>query len=121
MVKLTIVPKPAQPWKPAVATAEIRRIANSEHLTLSYRTECIEQLAHRGIIIGDVLHVLKSGFVYQLPEPTTREQCFKYLVESKTPNSGNRLIRVVAIPDADKCWLKVLSVMWVDERLYVGR
>jgi hypothetical protein len=123
MAKLTLVrtiPRP-QPWNPATATEEIRKIATSVDLKLTYRDHLIEQLLDRGLIIGDVRHALKHGFVYAAAQTTTRDEYYKYLVENKTPNSGSRAIRVIVIPDPARCWLKVLEVMWIDERLYMGR
>ncbi|MBI3703047.1 MAG: DUF4258 domain-containing protein [Rhizobiales bacterium] len=110
-----LVVKP-QPWKPADAPDEIRRIAKSPTLKLTYREHAIDQIKERDLIVGDVLHALKNGFVYSDAQTTTKSNLFKYLMESKTPNSGNRAIRVVVIPDPSRCWLKVLTVMWVDER-----
>lgn len=123
MARLTLVPtiRRPQPWNPADATEEIRRIATSVDLKLTYREYLIEQLLDRGLIIGDVRYALKHGFVYSAAQTTTRDEYYKYLVESKTPNSGSRAVRVVVIPDPVRCWLKVLEVMWIDERLYVGR
>jgi hypothetical protein len=114
-----LVAKPAakpQPWKPADATDEIRRMAKSPTLKLTYREHAKDQIKERDLVIGDVLHALKNGFVYADAQTTTKNNLFKYLMESKTPNSGNRAIRVVLIPDPERCWIKVLTVMWVDEK-----
>lgn len=105
-----------QPWKPADATDEIRRMAKSQTLKLTYREHAIEQITERDLVVGDVLHALKNGFVYSDAQTTTKNNLFKYLMESKTPNSGNRAIRVVVIPDQGRCWIKVLTIMWVDEK-----
>ena len=123
MVTLTLVPTitRTQPWNPATATEEIRKIATGINLKLTYQGRCIEQLQERGLIVGDVLYILRHGFVYAAAQTTTREEYYKYHMESTTPNSGNRAIRVIAIPDPIRCWLKVLDVMWIDERWYVGR
>jgi hypothetical protein len=86
-------------WDPARATREIREIARSERLNLSYRLHAKEQMAERDLIVSDVLHVLKNGFVYAKPEPSTRSGYFRYAMESKTPNSGSRRVRVIVIPD----------------------
>lgn len=64
--------------------------------------------------MADLLHVLRTGFVYERPEPASREGFFKYQVEGKSPNSGKRIVRVVVIPDG-RCDMKIVSVMWKDE------
>ena len=69
----------------------------------------------RDLLVGDVLYVLKNGFVFQEAVAATQPSLWKYRVETRTPNSGNRVVRVVAIPDDDKIWVKIITVMWVDE------
>src|SRR6266852_2118954 len=81
---------------PARATLEIRAKCGPE-LSLHLTAHAKDQLADRGLIMGDVLHVLKNGFVYESPEPATRG-CFKYKMECVTPNSNGRTLRVVLIP-----------------------
>lgn len=83
------VPK-AQPWSPADATDEIRRLADSEKTTFVYTTHAKEQMIDRDLIVGDVLYVMRNGFVYEVPEASTRNDLYKYKIESATPNSGNR-------------------------------
>lgn len=73
-----------------------------------------EQMLDRGLIMGDVLHLLKGGFVYDEPEAATRGH-FKYRVEGTTPNSDGRTVRVVVIPSGD-CHIKIVTVMWRDEK-----
>lgn len=65
--------------------------------------------------MSDILHVMKTGFVHLKPEETTREGYFKYAIESLCPNGGNRAVRVVVIPEKKGCFLKVVTVMWVDQ------
>jgi hypothetical protein len=115
MAKVVPLVAKKQPWKAADATDEIRRIARSENLRFTLRNHASEQIDERDLILGDVLYALKNGFVYAEAQETTRKSHFKYLMESITPNSGNRAIRVVVIPDSERCWLKVITVMWVDE------
>ena len=92
-------------WSPKTATREITKIATSKKMTISYCLHAKERLAERNIIISDVLHVLRYGIVQQDPQPSTREAFNKYLVESKSPNSENRTIGVVVIPDSKACFL----------------
>ena len=104
-----------QPWTPSEATNKIRAMARSEQLNLAYKIHTKERLAERGIIISDVLFVLKHGFVLTEAEKSTRDGFFKYSMESKTPNSASRDIRVVLLPDAPRSSIKIVTVMWVDE------
>lgn len=71
-------------------------------------------MAERELYTGDVKFVLQQGFVYDEPEASTRAGFFKYKVESRSPNSGSRTVRIVAIPDAARCHIKIVTVMWVD-------
>lgn len=90
-------------------------MGRSSALSITYKLHAKERLSERGIILSDVLYVLKNGFVFQEPLPSTRAGLFRYGIETTTPNSGGRSIRIVIVPDRSKCWIKVVSVMWVDE------
>lgn len=105
----------AQPWPPQVATRTINRIAREEGLTVTLTRHVREQMATRELIMSDVLYILKNGFVYQEPQTSTQPNLFKYLIETRTPNSGNRVVRAVAIPSARDRHIKIVTVMWVDE------
>lgn len=72
-------------------------------------------MAARDLFMGDVLYVLKNGFVYASPMEATQPKLWKYAMESRTPNSGNRVVRVIIIPDLARIWAKIVTVMWVDE------
>ena len=102
----------------AQATEHIRGKTGT-HLHLHWTRHAKEQLLTRDLITGDVLHVLKHGFVYEEGEPATRQGLFKYNVECVTPNSGGRTIVVVVIPSQAN-QLKIVTVMWKDEPLYRG-
>jgi len=69
----------------------------------------------RDLILGDVLHVLRPGFVYAEGQPSTRSGFFKYAMECRTPNSGSRTVRVIVIPAPQGCSAKLVTVMWADE------
>ncbi len=84
-------------------------------MQISYKKHAIERLSERGLIMGDVLYVLKFGFVLIDAVPSTRPGFNKYAMESKCPNGGNRAVRVIVIPDKRLCALKIVTVMWVDE------
>jgi hypothetical protein len=101
-------------WTPAQATNAIRECAASDDLDLHITTHAAEQMEERELLMGDLLHLLKRGFVYDEPEPATRG-FFKYAVEGKTPNSDGRSVRAIVIPSGD-CGVKIVTVMWRDER-----
>ena len=50
--------------EPADATDLIRQLANGSP-TLVIRKHAKEQMLERGLITGDLLHVMKKGFVYE--------------------------------------------------------
>lgn len=72
-------------------------------------------MAERDLIMGDLLHLLKGGFVYDMPVPATRDGFFRYAVEGTTPNSQGRSVRAIVIPDGGRD-LKIVTVMWRDEK-----
>lgn len=103
-----------QPWIPSDATDIIREIAqNPSDLMLVEHSK--ERMRERDILMGDVLYVLRNGYVYEDPSPSTRKGLYKYKIESKSPNSGSRKVRVIVIPDAFKNIWKIITVMFVDE------
>jgi hypothetical protein len=112
--KLAQIVKP-QPWAPADATDVVRALAKSEGLTVTWTNHARGQMAIRDLIAGDILFVLKNGFVYEEAQESTQPGFYKYLPESRSPNSGNRSVRVVVIPDPERRWMKIVTVMWVDE------
>jgi hypothetical protein len=103
-----------QPWSPADATIEINAIAKSQRLRIGYTRHARDQMGIRDLAVGDVLFALKRGFVFADAEPSTAPALFKYQIQSRTPNSGNRTVRVVAIPEPESVVIKIVTVMWVD-------
>jgi hypothetical protein len=104
-----------QPWSPADATKMINRIGAATNLTLSWTTHVKERLSERDLVAGDVMFVLRRGFVHSPAEASTQPDLFKYAIEARSPNSGSRFLRVIAIPDEMRNWIKIVTVMWVDE------
>lgn len=104
-----------QPWNPADATDEIRTLGRNAKLTLSWTDHIRARLVERDLIMGDVLYILKNGFVYDEPEEATQPGLYKYRMETRTPNSNNRSVRLVVIPDPTTCWAKLVTLMWADE------
>lgn len=67
------------------------------------------------MVMSDVLHVLKHGFIYEEGEEASRPGLYKYKMECTTPNSDNKTVRVVVIPSPSANEAKIVSVMWVDQ------
>jgi hypothetical protein len=109
-----------EPWTSAQATDRIRAIARA-NFTLSFKEHALDQIDDRNLIMGDITYLLQNGFVYLDPEEASRKPFWKYQMECTTPNSGNRNVRVVVIPDWKRKGIKVLTVMWADEPLVRGR
>jgi hypothetical protein len=114
MTQLAAGNKP-QPWKPADATDAIRTLVTSEH-DLYLTGHAKSQMLARDLILSDLRHVLKFGFVYEDPMAATQPGCFKYEIESTTPE-GARVVRLIAIPWVNPPHIKIVTVMWRDEGL----
>lgn len=105
-----------QPWTPGVATKLVNAIAREKQLNLAITTHAKERMHERNLIMPDVLYVLRNGYVYEEPQASTIAGFYKYSVESQSPNSGARFLRIVAVPDAKSCQIKVITIMWRDEK-----
>lgn len=79
-----------------------------------------EQLEARNLIVGDLLYLLKNGFVYEPGVKSTRPHLYKYEMEYTTPNSHGRTVRVVLIPCASANTIKIVTIMWRDEAVISG-
>jgi hypothetical protein len=104
-----------QPWNPTDATQEIRELAKGADWRLSLTEHAEVRMDQRDLIVRDVIHVLQNGFVYDEAKTSSRPGSFKYKMQSATPNSANRQVRVVAIPDPRSGEIKIVTVMWADE------
>lgn len=104
-----------EPWSPANATDEIRKLAANGGFKITLREHARERMFERDLSMGDVLYVLKNGFVFEQPVSATQPGLWKYSIETRSPNSGNRVVRVVVIPDVTRLWAKVVTIMWADE------
>lgn len=102
-------------WTAAIATKRINACARGDNLRLIYKVHAREQMFARDLLIQDVLHVLRFGFVYDEGEKSTQPDYFKYRIEGKSPNSGGRMVRLVVVPDG-MCSMKIITVMWKDEK-----
>jgi len=102
---------PPGAWSPAEATRRINECAQLPNLTVNLTAHARDQMRDRDLIMGDLRHLLRGGFVYDQPAPATREGYFRYAVEGTTPNSDGRTVRAIVIPNGD-CELKIVTVMW---------
>jgi hypothetical protein len=101
-------------WKPADATRRINDCARHADFRIALTMHAKEQMLARDLFVGDLLHLLKKGFVYDKAEPATREGFFKYAVEGTTPNSEGRTVKAIVIPGTGH-EAKIVTVMWRDE------
>lgn len=106
---------PEEPWGPADATTAIRDAARHEKFRVTLTGHARQRMSERDLIMGDLLYVLKNGFVYAPPERATQPDLWKYCIETRSPNSGNRVVRLVVIRDVSRLWAKIVTVMWADE------
>lgn len=104
-----------EPWNPTEATERLRQMAKHPAFSIAYKVHATQRLAERGIIVSDLLHVLRGGFVYKDGVPATQHGYYKYEIQGIAPNSGGRAVCLVVIPNFERCKLKIVTVMWVDE------
>lgn len=108
------VPVP-EPWPPAEATDRLRAIAADPHFEVSYKLHAEDQMAARDITTLDVIHAMKTGFVYEQARPATQPGLYRYTIRGASPSSNKRDIQVVVIPSMHKASVKIVTVMWADE------
>jgi hypothetical protein len=89
-------------WSPVEATKRINGCASHDDFELCQPVALDSTMADRGLITGDLLHLLKTGFVYEEPVSSTRDGYFKYTVEGTTPNSNGKSLAAIVIPDGCK-------------------
>lgn len=103
---------PKGPFEPGSATKFIRsKVTDALDLRLTGHAK--DQMLERGLIVGDVLHVLKFGTVFDKAQESTQMGLYKYKMQCTTPNSNGRGVAVVVIPGGAN-ELKIVTVMWVD-------
>lgn len=100
---------------PAEATKMVNHCARQDALNLGWTTHAKDRLIERDLLIDDLMALLKNGFILDEPVPATREGVFKYQIEGTTPNSNGRIVKAVIIPDG-KCFIKIVTIMWKDEK-----
>ncbi len=106
----------ARKWNSGDATKYINEIAKHILCDLLYTKHARDRMRERSITTGDIMHVLRYGFVYEEGkfDETTRDY-YKYEIEGKTPNS-RRVIRLVVIATRRERKIKIITVMWKDEK-----
>ena len=102
-------------WSIETAEDRIHAYAQTD-FELAYTRHAAERLQERGILISDVNHVLMHGYIGEEPVRSSRQGYCKYKICSKSPNSGNREICLIVIPDPKRSAIKVVTVMWKDLR-----
>lgn len=108
-------------WSPKTAENHIRTYARNPDLELAYTRHANKRMEERGIIMSDILHILKCGHIDtdNEPEETTQPNFHKYEICGKSPNSGSREICLreiclIVVPDPSQPAIKVITVMWRD-------
>jgi len=104
-----------EPWNNTDATYALREMGRHPALSIAYKVHATQRLSERGIIVSDILHLLRTGFVYNEPTPATQLGYYKYEMEGLTPNSAGRRIGTVVIPNPQRMTIKVVTVFWVDD------
>lgn len=88
-----------------------------------YRSDhAMERMEQRGIIMSDLLYLLKNGHVEPEREKATvpnmnweQHKLWKYKITGHTPNSDNRKLQSVFIIPDTKGGIKIVTIMWQDE------
>lgn len=99
---------------PATATERIHQYAWGKGFGIALTKHATERMQERGLTTTDIIHVLKYGFVYELPEPTAQHGLFKCKMEGTTPNSNGRFLCVITVPSPLCADVKIVTVMWQD-------
>ena len=105
----------AESLSSAKATKEINKLACDPLCNLSKSPHAEERLEERNILTGDLLYLLKKGFIYDVAEASTRKDLWKYRIEGVTPNSNGRTITAIIVPDFKTKHIKIVTCFWKDE------
>lgn len=104
----------AKSLSPAQATRKIRQCARAPNLDLFQTAHVKERMEERGLIMGDITHLLKFGDVLDEAKPSTQPGFWKYTIFGKTPNSGDRQLGLTLIPDFNHKHIKLVTIFWKD-------
>ena len=103
-----------QSLTPSVTTEKIWTLASGDNANWLTADHYKKQLNQRDIISSDIKHLLRTGYVYAEGTESSVSGLWKYRMEGKTPNSNNRTIAVVVIPDFSDRSIKFVTVFWRD-------
>ena len=102
-------------WSAKQAEKHIHEYARkSSDFELAYTVHAKQRIEERDIIISDITYILIRGYIDEEPEESTRAGYCKYKMCGKSPNSNNREICLIIIPDPDKPAIKLVTIMWKD-------
>ncbi len=99
-------------WSPRKAEEFIHAYALDSACDVTDTQHMTERLELRDILMSDVMYVLKYGSISELPQATTRTDCFTCKICGTTLNSSNREICVVVVPNPNRPAIKIITVMW---------
>ena len=99
---------------PGGATKKIWKLAGDDNTDWWITDHFKNQLKERNIISSDIKHLLRTGYVYKEGTESTVPGLWKFQLEGQTPNSNNRTIVVVIIPDFSDKSIKFVTVFWRD-------
>ena len=68
----------AGPWPPGRATDIVRQRASNEAFSIHWTAHAKNRMEERELVMSDVLHVLKHGFIYEEGEEASRPGLYKY-------------------------------------------
>jgi len=103
-----------QSLTPSVTTEKIWTLASGDNANWLTADHYKKQLNERDIISSDIKHLLRTGYVYAEGTESLVSGLWKYRMEGKTPNSNNRTIAVVVIPDFSDRSIKFVIAFWRD-------
>ena len=97
------------------ATEEICRLSSNLDTDWYSTTHIKERMVERSLVISDIKHLLKTGYVYEDGKASTQKGFWKYKVVGRTPNSESRTLVTVVIPDSTTKSLKLVTIYWQDD------
>ena len=97
------------------AADRIRKMAADRQCDVSFTKHASERIAERGLIMSDVLWVLRTGFVHDPAKESTVNGLYKYGIEGIAPNSSARAIKIIAVPDGAQNQIKIITVIWKNQ------
>lgn len=102
-------------WSPSDATDRINACAGRDDLDLWVTLEIKAWMEAHEVIMGDLFHLLSTGYVYEDPTESSISGYFKYKVEGPAPNTNGRTMAALIIPNGGRN-LKICTLTWKDGR-----